>query len=186
MKKNFVVAAVVMLSIPFVSCQKEELKDDMMSQLADFDQMVTVTSNDYERVVTDQLVLSDEGDIYTSGVIEYRCDGNVDARIDFGAAGADRARCYDGFDGAGRDYEMRRRRFRGKKCKFKKVVVEPLVYSQECGYVVSGIIKFFDRKSDKWVCTFDWGDGTCDDLIDKHTHDGVHTFSMNDHPAFNQ
>ncbi len=75
---------------------------------------------------------------------------------------------------------------KGDKEDYDKVIIEPLVYSEECGYVVSGIIDFM--KDGQWVARFDYGGGTCDDLITKYTKDNSagYIFSMNDYPEFNK
>ena len=70
----------------------------------------------------------------------------------------------------------------GKKSKYKKVIVEPLVKSDDCGYIISGIIKYYDYNSGAWVATIDFGDRTCDEWATKTTADSneEYVFSLDD------
>lgn len=60
---------------------------------------------------------------------------------------------------------------------FYKVVVEPIVKSEDCDYIVAGIIEYI--KDGEWLATVNYGDGTCDDLAVKTTEEGAFEFSLN-------
>jgi len=60
---------------------------------------------------------------------------------------------------------------------FEKVIVEPIVKSEDCDYIIAGMIKYF--KDGKWLATVDYGDGTCDDVAIKTTKEGEYEFSLN-------
>ena len=72
-----------------------------------------------------------------------------------------------------------------KNDKYTKVIMEPLVKSDDCQYIVAGIINFYDIDTGDWIATFDYGNGSCDEFILKTTTDGDFTFSMNDYPEWN-
>ena len=71
--------------------------------------------------------------------------------------------------------------YKGKKSKYKKVIVEPIIKSDECDFIVSGIIKYYKVKSGDWVATVDFGDGTCDDIAIKTTDEGDYTFTISEY-----
>ncbi len=55
---------------------------------------------------------------------------------------------------------------------FEKVVTNPLVKLDDCKYIVAGTIEFL--KDGELVAVFDFGDGTCDNIVTK-TVDGETT-----------
>ncbi len=188
MTKTMLISAVLMTALAFTACKKNTMhpgSGNMMTDLASAGHMVTVNSSDYERVEAEALKRPDENSPYTEGVIAYLEDGNVTASIDFSKSGKDKAKCVDK-DGE-KEIELSDGKAKGKDkgSKYKKVVVEPIVKAEDCGYIVAGIIKFFDAKKGYWLATFDYGDGTCDDIITKTTKDGVYPFSMDDYPEWN-
>jgi len=65
---------------------------------------------------------------------------------------------------------------------YDKVVVEPLVKSEDCDYIVAGTVCFYE--DGQWVATIDFGNGTCDDIATKTTKDGEKTFSLKDKKKF--
>ena len=69
-----------------------------------------------------------------------------------------------------------------KDSDYDKVVVEPLVKSEDCDYIVAGTVCFYEEGL--WVATIDFGNGTCDDKATKTTDDGTTTFSLKDKKKF--
>lgn len=181
MKKTALIIAITAAGL--TSCQKENQgTDNMVAYAARYGQTVIVPSTDFEVEEASALTRADENSTYTSGELVYKVNGNEVARIDFDHGNdlqasvtkdgtTETVSLGEGDHGDAKDY--------------KKKVTEPLVYSEECGYVVSGVIKFF--KGETWVATFDYGDGTCDDLIAKTTAEYEnYMFSMNDYPDWNK
>jgi len=181
MKKSFFLIAVVALG--FTSCKKEGGgTDNMVAYAARYGQTVSVASTDFEVEVAEATARTNDDMAYTSGTLNYKVNGELVASIDFSHGNELQALVTK--DGNSETVELGEGD-KGDKKDYKKVIVEPLVYSEECGYVVSGIIKFY--KDETWVATFDYGDGTCDDVINKSTEDyESYLFSMNDYPEWNK
>ena len=126
-----------------------------------------------------------QNDRYTSGVLQYAKNGLVVATFDFAdnidsesgkvVIEGKEKECgqghYSDWDGKGKK--------KWKKAKsYKKVVVEPIVKTDDCDYIVSGIIKYYSLKSGDFLASVDFGDGTCDDLAIKTKADGS-TYQFN-------
>jgi hypothetical protein len=186
MKKTLFLIAAVALGMS--SCKKEDTgSDNMVSFAARYGQTVILPTTNFTVEEAETMVRSDENSAYTDGILVYKTVGEERARLTFEGdvypevvvrnAGAEEERTQLTEDCLGED---------GKK-DYHKVIVEPLVYAEDCGYVVSGVIKFFDCNKSTWLATFDYGDGTCDDLIAKTTDDyDNYMFSMNDYPEWNK
>jgi hypothetical protein len=184
MKTNVLLIASLLVATAFTSCRKEEMnKGNMISELAGIHQIVTVPTNNFDRIEAEALNQPNSDAPYTAGTIEYHVDGAVVSRVVFDEAGPQHAMHYDVAGGTSNTVSLQHED--SKDSKWKKVIVEPLVYSDECGYVVAGIIKLYEIDGGEWVATFDYGDGTCDDLINKDTADGNDDFSMSDYPEWN-
>ncbi|HAP70635.1 MAG TPA: hypothetical protein DCR04_13075 [Flavobacteriales bacterium] len=170
-------------SVGLVSCGKfdKDEKDNMIAYAARYGQTVTVPSTDYEVVEVAELVRLNDAMPYTQGEVKYMVDGNEVAKINY--SHGDDYHALLSKEGNSETVSLGENK--EDKWDYKKVIVEPLIYSEECGYVVSGVIKFF--KDEKWVATLDYGDGSCDDLIAKHTEDYKnYMFSMDDYPEWNK
>ena len=163
--------------------------DSLFSELASERDFVHLEDANYERIVSETLVQNSAYAPYEEGVIEYRENGETVARVDFSALDPDHAKCWrierdDIGELKGEEYEVRlNKEADNKEYVYDKVIIEPLVTVKGCDYIVAGIIQF--HKEGTWVATFDYGDGTCDPLIDKTTNDGFSTFSMDDYPEWN-
>ena len=181
MKKTLFFLAAI--SIGIVSCGKfKKDSDDMVAYAARYGQTVTVPTTEFEVVEETALTRANDDMPYTAGEVKYLVDGQEVAKINYSHGDEYQALVSKGQSSEtvslGEDGD-------GGKWDYKKVIVEPLVYSEECGYFVSGIIKFF--KDETWVATFDYGDGSCDDLIAKTTESYEnYMFSMDDYPEWNK
>ncbi|NRA11712.1 MAG: hypothetical protein HRT57_07145, partial [Crocinitomicaceae bacterium] len=71
--------------------------------------------------------------------------------------------------------------FKGKESEYKKVIIRPLVKTDDCNYIVAGIIKYYSVKDGSWAATIDFGNGTCDDIAVKTTVDGETTFKVSEY-----
>jgi len=171
-------------AVVLTSCSKEKMTeqtDSMIQDLIRSGSMITVQSINYTRSETQSLEQTSIDSPYHTGIIEYSEAGNLVADVDFSQGGTDAATLRLA-DGSSSSIALKKENIDNK---YKKVVIEPLVYSEECGYIVAGIIKFYDFHNGAWVATFDYGDGTCDEFINKDTNDGNSNFSMNDYPEWN-
>jgi uncharacterized lipoprotein NlpE involved in copper resistance len=173
MKKTILSLALI-AGIALVSCNKEKVEDNFTTEVSTETETLRLPESDYQMNITEVLTKS-SGDIYTSGIIEYKKNGSVLATFDFGTGLDDKKAKYIK-DGSTYDCSLEKD---GKdKKKYKKIIVEPIVKSDDCGYIISGIIKYYDYKSGDWLATVDFGDGTCDDIAVKTTKKGDYTFSV--------
>jgi hypothetical protein len=180
MKKLLFMSTVLFFGFGFAACEKkcnEPAKaDDMISELMATGYFVDLNSVNYKKVIVTPLVRANENSPYSEGVIEYTEAGIVSATIEFKNGVA----TCSGKSGSKLAYVKK------DGMKYKVVVAEPLIKSIECGYIVDGIVKFYDIKSGAWLATFDYGNGICDPYILKTTAKGNSTFSMNDYPSWNK
>ena len=154
----------------------------MIAYAARYGQTVSVPDSDYEVVEVNALSRASEDMPYAEGEVKYMSNGNEIAKLNY-SHGSD----YQALMSKEGNSEVVSlgEEGDGGKWDYKKVIVEPLLYSEECGYVVSGIIKFY--KDVTWVATFDYGDGSCDNLVAKTTEDYEnYMFSMDDYPEWNK
>ncbi len=180
MKKTILSLALI-TGIALVSCNKENVEDCFTSEISTETETLRLPESGYEMNVTEELTKA-SGDTYTSGIIEYIKDGNILATFDFGTGLDDKKAKYKK-DGKMHDCSLEKEgkhKLKGKR-KFKKLIVEPLIKSDDCGYIISGIIKYYSKKSGDWVATVDFGDGTCDGIAVKTTKKGEFTFNIGAH-----
>ena len=62
--------------------------------------------------------------------------------------------------------------------KYYKIIIEPIVKTNDCDYIVAGVIKYFKCEGNEWFATVDYGDGTCDDIAYKEWDGGSKEFSL--------
>ena len=181
MKKTFLLMAAVVFA--GTSCSKfdKDGGDSMIAFAARYGQTVSVPDSDYEVEELSALNRPSDDMPYSSGEMKFISNGNEVATINYSHGDAYQALVSK----EGNSEVVSLGEDKEDKWDYKKVIVEPLVYSESCGYVVSGIIKFY--KGEKWVATFDYGDRTCDNLIAKTTEDyDNYMFSMDDYPEWNK
>ncbi len=185
MKKR-VLGIAMIGAIALVSCNKEENEIDYTDSIGSETETLRLPEAGFEIVESSELKSSADGR-YTEGIIQYQKNGEILATVDF-ADGTDEDHASIEQDGDKNECELekmedgKKGKF-GKKKKppFKKVIVEPIVKTDDCDYIVSGIMKFYDLKTGNWIATVDFGDGTCDDLATKETKEGIETFSIEDY-----
>ncbi|MCD4735750.1 MAG: hypothetical protein K8R53_06875 [Bacteroidales bacterium] len=178
--KNFIkILALITISlgIIFTSCSKDEAaSDDDPFKSAAYEEadLILEGDGDYEKVITKPLVKIEGCYYIVEGTIEFRKDGEVIAIIDFGEGECDDIATKI-VDGKTFEFSMKKE---GKKEKYEKKIVEPIVKIEGCDYIVSGVIEFY--AGEKWVATIDFGDGECDEWATKITEEGSFEFSMKD------
>ena len=173
--KNLMFVTAMIALIGFTSCKKDQVQSNLGSTIASEPHQILLQSSGFERVVTTPLDMSTEEDYYASGVIEYQLDGEVLATVDFaGGDSDDEASLFQ--NGVKTMIKKKKgwKSVKGKKGKkdkdgdYKKVIVDPIVKANNCPYIVSGIVKYYDIKTGDWLATVDFGDGTCDTLAVKY------------------
>ena len=182
MKKTLFSLAV--LSITLISCDKKNnTTDDFTRELSLESAQIILPTSAGELNITEPLGLSSTSDYYTTGELEYIQNGEVAAKVNFGQ-GEENSLAQLTKDGTVSNFELKKddTYYDGKKSKYKKVIVEPLVKSEDCGYIISGIIKYYDYNSGAWVATIDFGDRICDEWATKTTADSSeeYVFSLDD------
>ncbi|MFT5777233.1 MAG: hypothetical protein ACI837_000164 [Crocinitomicaceae bacterium] len=179
--KKVIISTLAIAALMMVSCNKEKVEQNFLEEISQERAQITLPDAGYDIVVTDALVSSDAYDYYTDGRLDYVLDGEILASVDFGNGPSDsQGMCSQ--NGSDKPFDKHKHdcKFKGKKSKFDRIIVRPIVRTDGCAYIVSGIVKLIDRKTDKWIATIDFGDGTCDDIATKTTKDGTHVFHMSD------
>ena len=177
--KNAILSAIVLGTISLTSCDSNEMDLNIaaspIEEATASSSQINLSSSDYERVITSSLVREADRGVYTSGVIEYRENGTVSERVDFGKGKVGKAEKTDK-EGNKEDLDLEKKK--DKASKYKKVIVEPIVKTDDCDYIVAGIIEFYE--SGELVATIDFGDGNCDDIATKTSGEEVTEFTMAD------
>ena len=182
MKKKFLGLSLLAALVLF-SCDKKDVMEgtDFSTEISTEEAQITLPTANFERRTT--VAPTSEGtDYFTSGIIEYHSNGEVLATVDFGDGTLDSEATVTMENEESKiKLDKKDCKVKGKKSDYKKVIVEPLVKSRDCDFIVSGIIKYYNLKTGKWSATVDFGDGTCDDIAEKTTKSGVITFTISEY-----
>jgi hypothetical protein len=171
MRRLNVSCAVIALSSALLfSCHKEEKKKNCDEMGAE--EPLVYLKSGYSSNIIAALEKPADFEFYTKGVIEYTKDGNVLAVINYGEGERD-SKAIMIKDGKSEEIDLAAKK---KKSDYEKVIVKPLVKTNDCNYIVEGTIKYFKGK--EWVATIDFGNGNCDDLATKTWKDGSKEFSL--------
>ena len=180
MKMKFL-GAVALSGLAMTSCSKAKLASSFADEISTEESQINLAESGYEINVVEPTQSSADG-YYTQGVIEYSKNGALLASVDFGNGTSD-SQALANVNGVSSGIELKKDEdyYKGKKSKYKKVIVQPIIKSDECNFIVSGIIKYYEVKSGDWSATVDFGDGTCDDIAIKTTDDGKYTFTVSEY-----
>lgn len=138
--------------------------------------LLILGDGNYEKVITKQLVKSDDCLFIVEGTIEFRKDGETVANIDFGDGECD-AVATKTVNGKTTSFSLKQM---VKDDGFYKVIAEPLMKTDGCDYIVSGTVEFYSQKDDSWLVTIDFGNGNCDQWATKTWEGGSKEFSLKD------
>ena len=172
-------------TIVLFSCNKENnLVDDFTNEVCNETAQITLPTSGGDVNESESLVQSSSNDYYTAGQIDYIQNGEIVAQVNFGN-GEENSIAQLTKDGNTSTFDLKKDNtfYKGKKSKYKKVIVKPLIKSEDCNYIISGVIKYFSIKTGKWVATIDFGERTCDEWATKTTADDdgkEFTFSLDD------
>lgn len=144
------------------SCKKDGLnpKDAFVEEVAKEEPVLVLSSSRYEKSIEQPLETNGK-DYYSKGVIEYKVNNKTEAIFDFGDSDT---KVLVTKNGVGKRYDLKKG---NEKSKFKKVIVSPMIKTDDCDYIVEGIVKYYDGKSGEYLAMVDFGDGTCDDIAVK-------------------
>ena len=183
MKKKFLGLS-LLATLVLISCDKKDVMKgtDFSTEVSTEEAQITLPTSNFERrtVITPT---SEGTDYYTSGRIEYQSNGEVIAEVDFGNGTIDsKATLLIGEEETKIELDKKDCKVKCKKSEYKKVIVEPIVKSRDCDYIVSGIIKYYSLKTGELSATIDFGDGTCDDVAVKIDEQGnTNSFTVSEY-----
>ena len=173
--------------ISFSSCKKDSVDafDPMSMEIASEEANVRLANSGYQTEITNKLVTNNGEDFYTDGTIEYKFNNQIVAVVDFGNAPSEKA--FLSKDGSDSEFDLKKKK---EGSKYKKVIIKPLVKTDDCNYIVEGTIKYYEIATGAWAATIDYGNGSCDEWAtktwpagsygDKSWAAGSKTFSLDD------
>ena len=177
---NKILSAIALGVLALTSCEQSSMNfntasNDTMVEAQSENAQIHLNSINYERIVTSPLQREGFYGAYHQGTIEYRESGELSAKVDFGEGQFGKA---EKTDKNGNKEELELKKSKEKDSKFEKVIVEPIVKTADCKYIVAGIIEYY--KNGELVATIDFGDGSCDDIATKTVQEETTEFSLSD------
>ncbi|MDA7837097.1 hypothetical protein N9A49_06790 [Salibacteraceae bacterium] len=173
--------------ISFTSCKKDSANtmDPMSMEIATEEASVRLANSGYQEEITNELISANGQEYYTEGTIEYKSGNEVLAVVNFETNSNENASLIQ--NGISTEFDLKKKK---QGSKYKKVIIKPLVKTDDCDYIVAGIIKYFDYKTGAYLATIDYGNGTCDEWAtktwpagsegDKTWSAGTKTFSLDE------
>ena len=142
------------------SCKKDGFnpKDKFSQEVISEEANLQLSSSSYEKVISESLE-NDGAEYYTKGIIEYKVNNHIEASINFGDSDK---KILVTQGGVGKKFDLKK-----EKSGYKKVLISPIVKTDDCEYIVEGIIKYYDSKSGEYLAAIDFGNGTCDEFAVK-------------------
>ena len=178
MKSTRIIVTIITLGLFIIvtSCSKVDKYDtseeDFKIEEADLEFM---GDGVLKKVITSPLVKLEDCKYIVAGTIEFHKGDNIVATIDFGDGTCDNVATKIVGDEL-TEFKLDKKGKDGMKDYYDKVIIEPIVKTDECEYIVSGIVDFY--KGDTWIATIDFGDGTCDEWATKTWDGGSKQFSL--------
>lgn len=156
------------LSITLTSCIKSydyKDKEDLAfkTEVLGEEEIISLSTSNYETQITSSLEHTNGSDSYTKGHIEYWIKNNLVASINFGDGSVNNEASL--ITGSTTTTINLVKQNSGSK--YNKVIVTPIIKTDDCTYIVQGIIKYYNIETGELVATIDFGDGTCDELATK-------------------
>lgn len=147
----------------FVSCDKNfdaKDKDDLAfkTEVLGESETLSLTTSNYETQITNTLDNTNGSDYYTKGTIEYWTNNTLAATIDFGD-GTKNEMATLTVQNTTTPISLAKQ---NSDSKYTKVIVDPIIKTDDCTYIVQGKIKYYSIETGDLAATIDFGDGTCD------------------------
>lgn len=180
MKKVVLMTAALLVGLAFSGCEKNDNSASLPptntdTQQPQFKYVVTLSSSNYVKNISEKLVRPIAHKGYSAGKIEYIENERVAAIVEFKPSDGhfeDDEKCNcDGSKDYGRESTH--------KSSVTKVITDPLVKVEGCDHYVDGTIEYF--KGEQWIYTIELGDGECDSEATKITAKGPTVFDLNDY-----
>jgi hypothetical protein len=161
---NLLVAITFAGAISFTSCKKDSAKtmNPMSMEIATDEASLRLANSGYQEEITDELVTANGQDYYTEGTIEYKSGNEILAVVNFETNSNEQANLTQ--NGISTEIDLKKKK---QGSKYKKVIVKPIVKTDDCNYIVAGTIKYFDYETGTYLATIDYGNGTCDEWATK-------------------
>lgn len=150
--------------VSFTSCKKESVNtlDPMSAEITSEEPNFILANAGYQTEVTNELLSENGEEYYSEGSIEYRSGSEILAVVNFNPNSNIKATLIK--NGVSSEFDLKKKKTFSK---YKKVIVKPLVKTNDCKYIVEGIIKYYDSKTGSYLATIDYGSGTCDEWATK-------------------
>lgn len=158
-------------------CSKKDQWNSFYDEVTSEEAQLNLDQSSFEMETTEELYASLAMDYYTSGTVLYKQNGETLASIDYGNGTHD-AVAVKTQNGVSEEFSLEKDCSESEKGKYYKVVIEPIVKTNDCDYIVAGVVKYFDCESNEWVATVDYGVGTCDKFAFKEWDGGSKEFSL--------
>ncbi len=176
MKKGVFVLSALAIVVS-TGCNKNNWKDAFWDEVTSEEAHLRLDNADYETEVVEPLMASLAMDYYTSGVVDYKLNGETVATVDYGDGTHD-AKAVKTQNGVNEEFDLEKLCDSSNDKGFYKIIVEPIVKTNDCTYIVAGVVKYFKCEGNEWYATVDYGDGTCDDVAWKEWDGGSKEFSL--------
>jgi hypothetical protein len=176
--------------VSFTACKKDSVNtlNPMGMEIATDEASVRLANSGYQVETTTALLKASGQDYYSEGTIAYKSGSEVLAVVNFETNAHEKATLTQ--NGISTTFDLKKK---NKGSKYKKVIIKPLVKTDDCNYIVAGTIKYYEITSGVWAATIDYGNGTCDEWAtkswpagsakDKNWDAGTETFSLDDWKA---
>lgn len=176
MKRNFLALCTITLVLA-TGCNKKDYWTAFYDEVTSEEAHLRLDQSDYEVEVVEPLIASLAVDYYTSGVVNYKLNGETVASINYGDGTHD-AQAIKTVNGLEEAFELEKQCEDTESKNYYKIVVEPIVKTNDCDYIVAGVLKYFKCDTHEWYATVYYGDGTCDDVAYKEWDGGSKEFSL--------
>lgn len=181
----------ISLALCFTACDKQyfkQEKDDIAfkTEVLGEEETIALPTANYETQIVNALEYTYGSDFYTKGTITYTIDNKTIAVVDFGDGTVDPSATLT-VNNTTSNINLTKQ---NSGSLYTKVIVNPIVKTDDCSFIVQGTIKYYDTQTGDLVATIDFGDGTCDKWATKTWPSGSYggktwsggskTFNMND------
>ena len=179
------------LTLLFSSCDKQYFnkeKDDIdfKTEVLGEEETLLLPSSNYETHIISTPEFTYGSDYYTKGTLGYSVDNTLYAQIDFGNGTINSSATLT-VNNTTSTIALAKQ---NSGSVYSKVIVNPIIKTSDCAYIVQGTVKYYDVVTGDLVATIDFGNGECDALATKTWPSGTYggktwsggskTFNMND------
>ncbi len=160
--------SLISLALIISSCDKPYFKQDkddleFKSEVLGEQATVTLLTSDFETHINNSLEHTYGSAYYTKGTISYSINNTTIAQIDFGDGTANSTATLT-TNNSTTNIALAKQNMGSL---YSKVIVNPLIKTNTCAYIVQGTVKYYDLQTGDLVATIDFGDGSCDEWATK-------------------